>query len=56
MNAQWESTRAGFTAVGNCTDGFVGTPQRACQLNGQWNSTIINPCSGTQIRMRTYGH
>lgn len=46
-NAQWESTRASQTAVGECREGYVGTPTRDCLATGVWNETIVNGCEST---------
>ena len=32
------------TATGMCVAGYTGTPSRACQADGQWASTVTNPC------------
>ena len=42
-SAQWSTTQAGFTAVGECVSGFTGTPVRNCTLDGTWGP-ISNPC------------
>ena len=44
-NADWSKTAAGSTAVGSCGAGFAdGAPQRVCQLDGTWSSTVLYPC------------
>ena len=32
------------TATGICVSGYAGTPSRTCQADGQWASTVTNPC------------
>jgi hypothetical protein len=48
IEASYGKTLAGTVAVGTCAAGLNGLPQRQCQLNGAWDSTVLaNPCSGT---------
>jgi hypothetical protein len=45
-NADWAGTvAAGTVATGTCRAGWAGSPKRLCEINGVWNTTIVDPCT-----------
>jgi len=48
INATFGATLAGTVAIGMCSTGLYGLPQRQCNLDGNWATALLqNPCSGT---------
>ena len=43
-NVQWPKTITMTNGVGLCVAGFQGSPQRPCEANGSWNTTVIGTC------------
>jgi hypothetical protein len=44
-NAAWPLTQSDTTVAGTCLAGyFPGSPLRYCGLDGQWATTVVNPC------------
>ena len=48
FNASFAQTAAGSVATGTCATGTYGQPQRQCNSDGTWATTLLrNPCSSS---------
>ena len=58
-NANWPSPAAvNMNVQGTCVSGYSSSsaPTRLCQSNGQWSSSITNPCTRNQCAGETEGN